>query len=109
MLVSSREKTGARPVSKEIVETAQRLAEVRATINKLNAEKTELTQVLEERFGKDSQNKVADYDTLIHRNLEVAKLKWITRTDIDRERLENEFPEAFEACQKENTYSVVKL
>jgi len=109
LLVDKKTELNARPVSKEIVEAAQKLAEVRAEINQLNAQKKELTELLELQFGKDNKNKVADYATLIHRNLEVAKLKWVTRTDIDRSKLEQEFPEAFEACQYSNTYSVVKL
>lgn len=103
------EATRTAKVSKKLVESAQELARVRADIRQLEARKSELTKELEEAFGKNSEAKTSEFDTLLHNNLVVAKLRWTPRQDIDRKKLALEFPEAFEACQYDNTYAVVKL
>lgn len=101
-------KTEAKPVSKKIVEAAQELAEVRGAIRELEARKKSLTETLELEFGKTADN-TADYSELIHRGLSVAKLNWVTRAGIDKEKLAEQYPEAFADCSTTNTYSVVKL
>jgi len=110
MLVDERKTTVApKPSSKMMVESAQELMRVRNEIRELEAKKKELTSLLEAEFGKNAENNTSTYVELIHRGISFAKLDWVTRTGIDKDKLASEFPEAFEACQSKTTYSVVKL
>lgn len=98
-----------KPASKKMVEVAQELMSVRNEIRELEAKKKELTNQLEAEFGKNAENNTSTYIELVHRGISFAKLNWVTRIGVDKEKLETEFPEVYEACRTQTTYSVVKL
>ena len=109
MLVDTKKQIHAKPVPQKIVQVAQELKEMRAELRELEARKKRLTTVLEEEFGKNEMDNTADYSELVHRNIKFATLSWVTRSGVNREKLETDYPEAYEACRTTNTYSVVKL
>jgi predicted phage-related endonuclease len=110
MLVDEKKTTvPPKPSSRQMVEAAQELMRVRNEIRELEAKKKELTNKLEEEFGKNAEANTSTYVELVHRGISFAKLSWVTRTGVDREKLATEFPEVYEACRNETTYSVVKL
>ena len=96
--------------TKITVDQVKQLVEVRAEITRLEALKSELTKKVEAVFGVDKDNKVSEFDTLTHHNIEFARLDWISRKGVDTEKLARDFPEAYEACfnPQHTTYSVVR-
>jgi hypothetical protein len=102
--------TKATKATKLTVDQVKQLVEVRAEITRLESLKSELTKQIEAVFGVDKDNKVSEFDTLTHHNIEFARLDWVSRKGVDLEKLARDFPEAYEACfdPKHTTYSVVR-
>jgi uncharacterized protein (UPF0335 family) len=93
--------------TKVVVEQVKALTEIRAEITRLEAEKKALTAEIEKAFGVDKKSKTSEATTLKHNSIEFARLDWRTRKGVDLDKLATEFPEAYEACDKPITYSVI--
>ena len=85
--------------SGEVVAKIQKLVEVRAELGRLEQLKKELTSEIEEAFGES--------ETLVHRNIEVARLSKRSRNTTNEETLKTEFPEVYDATRKLIEYSVI--
>jgi hypothetical protein len=103
--VVATEATTTRKVSNAESELIAELVRVRAEVTALTNRKDELVAILNELFGKQETSSV--YDLLVNRGRELARLKWKTRRDLDKKKLAEKFPEAFEACQKTLVYAEV--
>jgi hypothetical protein len=93
--------------TKVVLGQVQELTEVRAEIARLEKRKEALTAEIEKAFGVDKVAKTSSATTLIHNNIEFARLAWRTRKGVDLEKLAEEFPEAYAVCQKPIIYSVI--
>jgi glutamate-1-semialdehyde aminotransferase len=93
-----------------MVATIEQLTDVRAEIARLEKIKKSLVSEIEQAFGEAT--------TLIHRNLEVARLDWRSRSNFDNKKfaevLETTNPEIwkivkplFDNCVSVSTYSVI--
>ena len=107
MTTATLEATGTSKATKVAVEQVKRLIEIRAEITRLEKEKSILTAEVEKVFGVDKKAKTSEATTLKHNGIEFARLDWRTRKGVDLEKLAVEFPEAYEACDKPTTYSVI--
>ena len=102
-IVSDTKAERIRKVSNAEAEMVAELARVRKQISELEESEAKLKEVLNRLFGK--QDTSSAYDLLVNRNRELARIKWKSRKDIDRKKLAENYPEAFEACQKVTTYA----
>lgn len=93
--------------TKVVVEQVKRLTELRAEITRLEAEKKAVTAEIEKAFGIDKKAKTSEATTLKHNNIEFARLDWRTRKGVDLDKLAEEYPEAYTACEKPTIYSVI--
>lgn len=96
-----------RKATKVTVEQVKELTAVRAEITLLEARAKSLVAALELQFEKDDTAKVSVFDTLTHQGLEVARMLWRSRPGLDTKQLQEQFPEAFNACQKVTKYSTI--
>jgi transcriptional regulator len=80
-------------VSREIVKLVNELSEVRAVANSANARVEELRKAIFAEVGK------ADL-TLIHNNIEVARIIESAPVRLNEDFLKENFPEAYEASLK---------
>ena len=80
-------------VTKAIVALINELAEVRSTYNSAKARVEELRQAIFAVVGKADQ-------TLIHHNIEVARIKEQTKMVVDTDFLRDNYPEAYQASLK---------
>jgi hypothetical protein len=87
--------------SMKVVELIDRLTEVRAEITALEKVKSALTAEINEIFDN------AGADTLVHRNIEVARRDWRERAGTDETKLAEMFPEVYEQTRKTIRYSVL--
>ena len=94
-----------RKVSNAEAELVAELVKVRAEISALESRKSEIAEVLNKLFGK--QETESEYDLLINRNRELVRMKWKSRPDVDKKKLAENYPEAFEKCQKVITYAEI--
>lgn len=94
-----------RKVSNAEAELIAELAKVRAEISALQNRRDEIVEILNTLFGKQETDSL--FDLLINRNRELARMKWKSRPDVDRKKLAQNYPEAFEACQKVTTYAEI--
>lgn len=94
------EVTSAKATQK-VVAKIDELATVRAEIARLEKVKDALLAEVNEIFDTEGS------DLLVHRNIEVARRDWRSRTTTDDKKLEVMFPEAFEATRKTSVYSVI--
>jgi hypothetical protein len=83
-------------VTKAVVALINELAEVRSTYNSAKARVEELRKAIFAVVGKADQ-------TLIHHNIEVARIKEQTKMVVDIEFLQKNYPEAYEASLKPQT------
>jgi GMP synthase PP-ATPase subunit len=83
-------------VTKAVVALISELAEVRSTYNTAKARVEELREAIFAVVGK------ADL-TLIHHNIEVARIKEQTKMVVDTGFLKKHYPEAYEASLKPQT------
>lgn len=84
---------GVLKVSRKVVELINELAKVRATYNSAKARVDELRAEVFAVTGKDDL-------TLIHNNIEVARIKGQTKMVVDTKFLAENYPEIYEACLK---------
>jgi hypothetical protein len=94
-----------RKVSNAESELIAELARVRAEITALQNRRDEIVEILNTLFGKQKTD--SEFDLLINRNRELARMKWKSRADVDKKKLAESYPEAFEACQKVITYAEI--
>jgi predicted phage-related endonuclease len=94
-----------RKVSNAEAELVAELVKVRAEISALESRKSEIAEVLNKLFGK--QETESEYDLLINRNRELVRMKWKSRPDVDKKKLAENYPDAFEKCQKVITYAEI--
>jgi hypothetical protein len=80
-------------VTKAIVALINELSEVRSTYNSAKARVEELRQAIFAVVGKADQ-------TLVHHNIEVARIKEQTKMVVDTKFLAENYPEIYEACLK---------
>ena len=80
-------------VTKALVALINELAEVRATYNSAKARVEELRQAIFAVVGKKHQ-------TLIHHNMEVARVTEQTKMVVDTDFLKKHYPEAYQASLK---------
>jgi len=84
---------GAVKVSRDVVKLINELSEVRAIANSANARVEELRKAIFAQVGK------ADL-TLIHNNIEVARIVESNPERLNEEFLKENYPEAYEASVK---------
>lgn len=70
-------------VSKVVVEQVKDLTNIRAEVKVLEGQAKKIVSALEVEFGKDDTAKTSTFDTLIHHNIEVARLDWRERTNFN--------------------------
>jgi uncharacterized protein (UPF0335 family) len=85
--------------SSDLVAKVQQLTEVRSEIARLEKLKEALSAEIREAFGEG--------ETLVHRNIEVARLSFRSREITNETLLKTEFVEAYEATRKVITYPVI--
>lgn len=96
-----------RKVSNAVAEMVAELASIRAEQTSLKNRRDEIVAELDKLFGKDAEAKTSEFDLLVNRSRELVRLKWKSRDDLDKKKLAEKFPEAFEACQKVTTYAEI--
>lgn len=96
-----------RKVTNAEAELVAELVKIRAEITALESRKSEIAAILNTLFGKHESESVSEFDLLINRNRELARLKWKSRPDVDKKKLAEHYPEAFEKCQKVITYAEI--
>lgn len=84
---------GAVKVSRDVVALINELSEVRAIANSADARVEELRKAIFAKVGKTDQ-------TLIHNNIEVARIVESNPVRLNEEFLKANFPEAYEASLK---------
>lgn len=113
-------------VSKVTVEQVKALTNIRSEVKTLEGQAKKIVTALEAAFGKDDVAKTSDFDTLVHHNIEVARLDWRSRTNFSLDAFKEAFaglvvethPEladvlavmveqAVEEAQSKTTYSVL--
>jgi hypothetical protein len=75
--------TTTKKVSKVVVEQVKDLTNIRSEVKVLEGKAKRIITALEGEFGKDDVAKTSDFDTLIHHNIEVARLDWRERTNFN--------------------------
>ena len=88
-------------VSAKVVDLVNELVDVRAEITRLTKLKDEMTNSLNEIFDQ------SDADTLIHRNLEVARRITKMREGTDEKALETLFPEIWSQTRKVTIFTQI--
>lgn len=85
--------------AKEVEQAIAKFNEAKTLIKELEAQKAEAEAVLREKMGTAKVGLIG--------GVERVKISSRTRKDIAKDDLKVAFPEAYEACLKETTYSVV--
>ncbi len=88
-------------VSSKVVDLVSELVDVRAEITRLTKLKDEMTNSLNEIFDQTNA------DTLIHRNLEVARRITKMREGTDEKALAELFPEVWQATRKATIFTQI--
>lgn len=88
-------------VSKVVVEQVKELVNIRAEVKVLEGQAKKIVSVLEAEFGKDDTAKTSEFDTLIHHNIEVARLDWRSRTNFNLDAFKVAFAESVIATHPE--------
>jgi predicted metalloprotease with PDZ domain len=73
--------TRTKKVSKVVVEQVKELVNIRAEVKTLEGQAKKIVTALEKEFGKNDVAKTSDFDTLVHHNIEVARLDWRERSN----------------------------
>jgi predicted phage-related endonuclease len=92
---------GTVKVSRQIVELISELSEVRATYNAAKARVEGLRNEVLSQVGKANL-------TLIHHNIEVARIIESNPVRVDSKFLEENFPEAYEASLKSSQQFTIR-
>lgn len=88
-------------VSKVVVEQVKELVNIRAEAKALEGQAKKIVSALEVEFGKDDTAKTSEFDTLIHHNIEVARLDWRSRTNFNLDAFKVAFAEGVIATHPE--------
>ena len=86
--------TRRKKATKVVVEQVKDLTNIRAEVKTLEAQAKRIVEALEAEFGKDDTAKTSEFDTLIHNNIEVARLDWRGRTNFSQAKFTEAFAEA---------------
>jgi hypothetical protein len=76
--------TRRKKATKVVVEQVKDLTNIRAEVKTLEARAKKIVEALEVEFGKDDTAKTSEFDTLIHNNIEVARLDWRGRSNFSQ-------------------------
>jgi hypothetical protein len=91
----------SKKVSKVTVEQVKTLTNIRAEVKTLEGQAKKIVTALEAEFGKDDTAKTSEFDTLIHHNIEVARLDWRSRTNFNLDAFKEAFAELVVATHPE--------
>jgi hypothetical protein len=69
----------SKKATKVVVEQVKQLTNLRAEVKALEATAKQIVKVLEAEFGKDDKAKTTEFDSLVHNNIDVARLDWRVR------------------------------
>jgi predicted phage-related endonuclease len=83
----------SKKVSKVTVEQVKTLTNIRAEVKTLEGQAKKIVTALEAEFGKDDTAKTSEFDTLVHHNIEVARLDWRSRTNFNLDAFKEAFAE----------------
>jgi hypothetical protein len=83
MSIATATEVRTKKVSKVVVEQVKELVNIRAEVKALEGQAKKVVAVLEKEFEKDDTAKTSAFDTLIHHNIEVARLDWRSRTNFN--------------------------
>lgn len=84
-----------RTVSTQTAEAISALAQVRTEIKRLQEQESALRDSVIEGMG--------DAEVAVFRNQAIARLTQVTRTTIDSKKLQEQYPEAFDATKRQST------
>lgn len=101
MSVAVAEATTTKKVSKVVVEQVKELVNIRAEVKALEGQAKKIVSALEVEFGKNDTAKTSEFDTLIHHNIEVARLDWRSRSNFSLDTFKAEFAELVVATHPE--------
>jgi predicted phage-related endonuclease len=82
-------------INAQTAETIAELAQVRADIKRLQEQESTLRDSVISGMG--------DAEVAIFRNQAIARLTQVTRTTIDSKKLQEQYPEAFDATKRQST------
>lgn len=101
MSVVVAEATATKKVSKVVVEQVKELTNIRNEVKTLEGQAKKIIALLEKEFGKNDTAKTSEFDTLIHHNIEVARLDWRERTNFNLDAFKEAFAEGVVATHPE--------
>jgi len=82
-------------VNTQTAEAVSALVEIRADIKALQEQERVLRDTIIDGLG--------DHTVAVFRNQAIARLTQVTRTTIDSKKLQEQYPEAFDATKREST------
>ena len=82
-------------VNTETAEAVSQLAQVRNAIKELQEQERELRDTVIAGMG--------DHQVAVFRGQQIARLALVTRVTVDSKKLQEQFPQAFEATKREST------
>jgi hypothetical protein len=101
--------TRRKKATKVVVEQVKDLTNIRAEVKTLEAQAKKIVEALEAEFGKDDTAKTSEFDTLIHNNIEVARLDWRGRTNFSQAKFTEAFAEAVSATYPDLAEAIAGL
>lgn len=93
--------TRTKKASKVVVEQVKELTSIRSEVKTLEGQAKKIVAILEKEFGKDEAAKTSEFDTLIHHNIEVARLSWRSRTNFNLDAFKDAFADLVVATHPE--------
>lgn len=84
----------SKKATKVVVEQVKQLTNLRAEVKNLEATAKQIVKALEVEFGKNDTAKTSEFDTLIHNNLDVARLDWRVRPNFSEAKFTEELSRA---------------
>ena len=101
--------TRRKKATKVVVEQVKDLTNIRAEVKTLEAQAKKIVEALEAEFGKDDTAKTSEFDTLIHNNIEVARLDWRGRTNFSQAKFTEAFAESVSATYPDLAEAIAGL
>lgn len=95
--------------TKVVVEQVKDLTNIRAEVKTLEAQAKRIVEALEAEFGKDDVAKTSEFDTLIHNNIEVARLDWRGRSNFSASKFTESFVESVSIAYPELAEAMAEL
>ncbi len=86
--------TRTKKATKVVVEQVKDLTNIRAEVKTLEGQAKKIVEALEAEFGKDDKAKTSEFDTLVHNNIEVARLDWRSRSNFSLAKFTETFSES---------------